>query len=159
MEVDSEHKHCTVYEKCMFKDVAADALAEEWTGYVSWSCDENGKQRFPRKQDILTRATVLLLLSKGHSCCRPGRTRERKHESIHGYIVGCCTILWSHSDTSKTENKTYLKSKGGANCYLTRISHGGFQGLGTYRETQEVGERGLERFVGPFGSRKERGGH
>ncbi|EGW01738.1 40S ribosomal protein S6 [Cricetulus griseus] len=34
MEVDNEYKHCTFYDKCMAKDVAADALAEEWTGYV-----------------------------------------------------------------------------------------------------------------------------
>lgn len=41
MEVDNEYKHCTFYDKCMAKDVAADALAEEWTGYVVWICDEN----------------------------------------------------------------------------------------------------------------------
>ncbi|OBS83351.1 hypothetical protein A6R68_22657, partial [Neotoma lepida] len=53
MEVDREHKHCAFYEKCMAKEVAADALG-----------DENDKQGFLMRQDILTYASVLLLLSK-----------------------------------------------------------------------------------------------
>lgn len=34
MEVDKDHKHCALYKMCMAKDVAADALGEEWRGYV-----------------------------------------------------------------------------------------------------------------------------
>lgn len=32
MEVDSDHEHCTFYEKYLATDVAADALGENWRG-------------------------------------------------------------------------------------------------------------------------------
>ena len=39
------------------------------------------------KQGILSHGRVCLLLSKGHSCYRSGRTGERKHKSVCGSIV------------------------------------------------------------------------
>uniref|UniRef100_A0A8C9DZ50 Small ribosomal subunit protein eS6 n=1 Tax=Phocoena sinus TaxID=42100 RepID=A0A8C9DZ50_PHOSS len=51
----------------MATEVAADALGEEWKGYVV--------------------RIICLLLSKGHSCYRPRRTGERKHTSVWGCIV------------------------------------------------------------------------
>ncbi|KAB0366071.1 hypothetical protein FD754_010227 [Muntiacus muntjak] len=51
----------------MATEVAADALGEEWKGYVVRISGGNDKQGFPRKQGVLTHGRVRLLLSKGHS--------------------------------------------------------------------------------------------
>uniref|UniRef100_A0A2K6T2Y0 Small ribosomal subunit protein eS6 n=1 Tax=Saimiri boliviensis boliviensis TaxID=39432 RepID=A0A2K6T2Y0_SAIBB len=81
IEVDDERKLCTFYEKRMVTEVAADALGEEWKGYVVRISGGNDKQGFPMKQGVLTHGRVRLLLSKGHSCYRPRRTGERKRKS------------------------------------------------------------------------------
>ncbi|XP_032506770.1 40S ribosomal protein S6-like [Phocoena sinus] len=87
IEVDNERKLRTFYEKRMATEVAADALGEEWKGYVVPISGGNDKQGFPMKQGVLTHGRVRLLLSKGHSCCRPRRTGERKRKSVRGCIV------------------------------------------------------------------------
>ena len=71
----------------MATEVAADALGEEWKGYVVRISGGNDKQGFPVKQGVLTHGRVHLLLSKGHSCYRPRRTGERKRKSVRGCIV------------------------------------------------------------------------
>uniref|UniRef100_A0A2K6KFD3 40S ribosomal protein S6 n=1 Tax=Rhinopithecus bieti TaxID=61621 RepID=A0A2K6KFD3_RHIBE len=73
IEVDDESKLRTFYEKRMATEVAADALGEEWKGYVVRISGGNDKQDFPMKQ--------------GHSCYRPRRTGERKRKSVRGCIV------------------------------------------------------------------------
>ncbi|XP_073741643.1 small ribosomal subunit protein eS6-like [Callorhinus ursinus] len=87
IEVDDERKLCTFYEKRMATEVAADALGEEWKGYVVRISGGSDKQGFPMKQGVLTHGRVRPLLSKGHSCYRPRRTGERKHKSVRGCIV------------------------------------------------------------------------
>ena len=87
IEVDDERKLRTFYEKRMATEVAADALGEEWKGYVVRISGGNDKQGFPMKQGVLTHGRVRLLLSKGHSCYRPRRTGERKRKSVRGCIV------------------------------------------------------------------------
>uniref|UniRef100_A0A2K6NG18 40S ribosomal protein S6 n=1 Tax=Rhinopithecus roxellana TaxID=61622 RepID=A0A2K6NG18_RHIRO len=95
IEVDDESKLRTFYEKRMATEVAADALGEEWKGYVVRISGGNDKQGFPMKQVALnlvivknlTHGRVRLLLSKGHSCYRPRRTGERKRKSVRGCIV------------------------------------------------------------------------
>ncbi|KAF6357095.1 hypothetical protein mRhiFer1_010019 [Rhinolophus ferrumequinum] len=82
IEVDDERKLHTFYEKHMATEVAADALGEEWKGYVVRISDEKDQQAFPMKQGDLTHGHVCLLLSKGHSCYRPRRTGERNGKSI-----------------------------------------------------------------------------
>uniref|UniRef100_G3RPA0 40S ribosomal protein S6 n=1 Tax=Gorilla gorilla gorilla TaxID=9595 RepID=G3RPA0_GORGO len=72
IEVDDKRKLCTFYEKHMATEVAADALVEEWKGYV---------------RGVLIHGRVRLLMSKGHSCYRPRRTGERKSKSVRGCIV------------------------------------------------------------------------
>jgi small subunit ribosomal protein S6e len=52
LEVDDEHKLCTFCEQCMATEVA-DALGEEWRGYVVRISGGNNKQGFPMKQDVL----------------------------------------------------------------------------------------------------------
>jgi ribosomal protein S6E (S10) len=86
IEADDEHKLRTFYEK-RATEVAADALGEEWKGYVVRISGGNDKQGFPMKQGVLTHGRVRLLLSKGHSCYRPRRTGERKRKSVRGCIV------------------------------------------------------------------------
>uniref|UniRef100_A0A8C0JIM8 Small ribosomal subunit protein eS6 n=1 Tax=Canis lupus dingo TaxID=286419 RepID=A0A8C0JIM8_CANLU len=39
------------------------------------------------KRGVLTHGRVRLLLSKGHSCCRPRRTGERRRRSVRGCTV------------------------------------------------------------------------
>uniref|UniRef100_A0A452UQF1 40S ribosomal protein S6 n=1 Tax=Ursus maritimus TaxID=29073 RepID=A0A452UQF1_URSMA len=76
IEVDDERKLRTFYEKRMATEVAADALGEEWKGYVVRISGGNDKQGFPMKQGVLTHGRVRLLLSK-----------ERKCKSVRGCIV------------------------------------------------------------------------
>ncbi|OBS67702.1 hypothetical protein A6R68_03757, partial [Neotoma lepida] len=74
IQLEDEHKLCMFYEKHMATEVAADALGEEWKGYVVRISGRNDKQHFPRKQGILTHSSVVhLLLSKEHSYYRPRR--------------------------------------------------------------------------------------
>ncbi|XP_047689674.1 40S ribosomal protein S6-like [Prionailurus viverrinus] len=87
IEVDDERKLHTFFEKRMATEVAADALGEEWKGYVVRISGGNDKQGFPMKQGVLTHGRVRLLLSKGHSCYRPRRTGEKKRKSVRGCIV------------------------------------------------------------------------
>ncbi|XP_036057885.1 40S ribosomal protein S6-like [Onychomys torridus] len=87
IEVDDERKLCTFYKKCIVTEVAADALGEEWKGYMVRISGGNDKQGFPMKQGVLTHGRVPLLLSKGHSCYRPRRTGEKKHKSVRGCIM------------------------------------------------------------------------
>uniref|UniRef100_A0A2K6RY26 Small ribosomal subunit protein eS6 n=1 Tax=Rhinopithecus roxellana TaxID=61622 RepID=A0A2K6RY26_RHIRO len=61
IEVDDECKLRTFYEKRMATEVAADALGEEWKGYVWWE----RQTRFPHEAGVLTHGRVRLLLSKG----------------------------------------------------------------------------------------------
>uniref|UniRef100_A0A2K5N382 40S ribosomal protein S6 n=1 Tax=Cercocebus atys TaxID=9531 RepID=A0A2K5N382_CERAT len=63
IKVDDERKFRTFYEKLMATEVAADALGEEWKGYVVRISG------FPMKQCVLTHGCVHLLLSKGKSVC------------------------------------------------------------------------------------------
>ena len=54
IEVDDEQKLHTFYEKRMATEVAADALGEEWKGYVVRISGRNDKQGFPVMQGVLT---------------------------------------------------------------------------------------------------------
>ena len=87
IEVDNERKLRTFCEKHMATEVVADALGEEWKGYVARISGGNNKQGFPMKQGVLTHGQVHLLLSKGHSCYRPRRTGERKHKILYGVAL------------------------------------------------------------------------
>uniref|UniRef100_A0A8C0R2N2 Small ribosomal subunit protein eS6 n=1 Tax=Canis lupus dingo TaxID=286419 RepID=A0A8C0R2N2_CANLU len=60
----------------MSAEVVADALGEEWKGYVARISGGNDKQGFPMKQGVLTHGPVHLL-----------RTGERKCKSVWGCIV------------------------------------------------------------------------
>uniref|UniRef100_A0A914CXH8 40S ribosomal protein S6 n=1 Tax=Acrobeloides nanus TaxID=290746 RepID=A0A914CXH8_9BILA len=86
-EIDEERKLRIFYEKRMAQEVDADALGDEWKGYILRITGGNDKQGFPMKQGVLTNGRVRLLLSKGHSCYRPRRTGERKRKSVRGCIV------------------------------------------------------------------------
>merc|ERR1712008_22859 len=60
---------------------------DEWKGYRLRITGGNDKQGFPMKQGVLTHTRVRLLLAKGHSCYRVGRSGERKRKSVRGCIV------------------------------------------------------------------------
>ncbi|XP_044536722.1 40S ribosomal protein S6-like [Gracilinanus agilis] len=87
IKLDDERKLQTFYEKWIATEVSADALGEEWKGYVVCISGGNDKQGFPMKQGVLAHGRVCLLLHKGHSCYRPRRTGERKHKSDRVCIV------------------------------------------------------------------------
>lgn len=76
------------YDKRISQEVEADALGDEWKGYVLRISGGNDKQGFPMKQGVLLNHRVRLLLSEGHSCYRPRRDGERKRKSVRGCIVG-----------------------------------------------------------------------
>jgi len=86
-EIDDDKKLRIFYEKRMSQEVEADALGDEWKGYVLRITGGNDKQGFPMKQGVLTNGRVRLLLSKGHSCYRPRRDGERRRKSVRGCIV------------------------------------------------------------------------
>uniref|UniRef100_A0ABI7ZP34 Small ribosomal subunit protein eS6 n=1 Tax=Felis catus TaxID=9685 RepID=A0ABI7ZP34_FELCA len=58
IEVDDEHRLRTFYEKRMATEVAAEALGEEWKGYMVQISGGNDKQGFPMKQGVLTLGRV-----------------------------------------------------------------------------------------------------
>jgi small subunit ribosomal protein S6e len=72
----------------MGQEVEADALGDEWKGYVLKVTGGNDKQGFPMKQGVLLNQRTSLLLSVGHSCYRPRRSGERRRKSVRGCIVG-----------------------------------------------------------------------
>ncbi|KAJ1563494.1 40S ribosomal protein S6 [Nowakowskiella sp. JEL0078] len=72
----------------MSAEVKADALGDEFKGYVLKITGGNDKQGFPMKQGVLKQSRVRLLLGEGHSCYRQRRTGERKRKSVRGCIVG-----------------------------------------------------------------------
>ncbi|KAL8282177.1 hypothetical protein RB597_009736 [Gaeumannomyces tritici] len=72
----------------MGAEVSAEALGDEWKGYIFKITGGNDKQGFPMKQGVLLPNRVRLLLADGHSCYRARRTGERKRKSVRGCIVG-----------------------------------------------------------------------
>jgi small subunit ribosomal protein S6e len=72
----------------MSAEVEADALGDEFKGYVFKITGGNDKQGFPMKQGVLVNGRVRLLLKKGHSCFRERRDGEKKRTSVRGCIVG-----------------------------------------------------------------------
>ncbi|KAJ3199628.1 40S ribosomal protein S6, partial [Dinochytrium kinnereticum] len=88
IEIDDERRLRIFYEKRMAQEVKADALGDEFKGYVFRITGGNDKQGFPMKQGVLRPGRARLLLSKGHSCYRPRRTGERKRKTVRGCIVG-----------------------------------------------------------------------
>ncbi|CAH7686393.1 40S ribosomal protein S6 [Phakopsora pachyrhizi] len=87
IEIDDERRVRIFYDKRMGQDVEADALGDEFKGYVLRVAGGNDKQGFPMKQGVLTPKRVRLLLSDGHSCFRARRDGERKRKSVRGCIV------------------------------------------------------------------------
>ncbi|KLU81640.1 40S ribosomal protein S6-B [Magnaporthiopsis poae ATCC 64411] len=88
IEVEDERKLRIFMEKRMGQEVSAEALGDEWKGYIFKITGGNDKQGFPMKQGVLMPNRVRLLLSDGHSCYRARRTGERKRKSVRGCIVG-----------------------------------------------------------------------
>ena len=75
------------YDKRISQEVPADAIGDEWKGYVFRITGGNDKQGFPMKQGVLLPYRVRLLLGDGHSCYRERRSGERKRKSVRGCIV------------------------------------------------------------------------
>eukprot|EP01066_Platyproteum_vivax_P016118 Platyproteum_vivax@DN7023_c0_g1_i2.p1 len=88
IEVDDDRKILPFIDRRMGQDVSADALGDEFKGYVFRITGGNDKQGFPMKQGVLLNHRVRLLLDKNHNCYRPRRKGERKRKSIRGCIVG-----------------------------------------------------------------------
>merc|ERR1712157_261904 len=104
-EIDDEQKLKHFYEKRMAQEVTADHLGDEWAGYVLRITGGNDKQGFPMKQGILNHGRVRLLLSKGHSCYKPGRQGERKRKSVRGCIVNHALSILNLAIVKKGEGE------------------------------------------------------
>lgn len=59
-EITDEHKLRMFYEKRMGAEVEADALGDEWKGYVVRISGGNDKQGFPMKQGVLTNGKIFV---------------------------------------------------------------------------------------------------
>jgi len=88
IDLDDEKRYRAFYDKKIAQEVPADAVGDEWKGYVFRITGGNDKQGFPMKQGVLVPYRVRLLLSDGHSCYRIRRTGERRRKSVRGCIVG-----------------------------------------------------------------------
>jgi ribosomal protein S6E (S10) len=82
-------------EKRLAAEVEADALGDEFKGYVLKIMGGQDKQGFPMKQGVLTKDRVRLMLSKGEQCCRGYGMRkgERYRKSVRGCIIGHHTAV------------------------------------------------------------------
>lgn len=88
IDVDDEKKYRIFYDKRISQEVEADALGDQFKGYVLKIMGGNDKQGFPMKQGVLTNSRVRLLMGDNTSCYRPRRSGERKRKSVRGCIVG-----------------------------------------------------------------------
>lgn len=88
IEVTDERKLRIFYEKRISEEVAADALGDEFKGYILKITGGNDKQGFPMMQGVLLNHRTRLLFTKGHKCFRERRAGERKRKSVRGCIVG-----------------------------------------------------------------------
>jgi len=87
VEIDDERKLRIFYDKRIGQEVDADALGDEWKGYLLRVTGGNDKQGFPMLQGVLSTNRVRLLLAKGSKCFRPRREGQRKRKSVRGCIV------------------------------------------------------------------------
>ena len=88
IEIDDERTLRGFYEKRMGAEITADALGDEFKGYVMRIAGGNDKQGFAMKQGILSNGRVRLLMGAGSSLYRCRRTGERHRRSARGCIVG-----------------------------------------------------------------------
>jgi len=105
IEIDDEKKLRIFFDKRMSSEVEADALGDEFKGYVFKITGGNDKQGFPMKQGVLVNGRVRLLLKKGHSCFRERRDGEKKRKSVRGCIVGPDMAVLSLVITKKGEGE------------------------------------------------------
>jgi len=87
VEIDDDRKLRIFYDKRIGQEVDADALGDEWKGYLLRVTGGNDKQGFPMLQGVLSTNRVRLLLAKGSKCFRPRREGQRKRKSVRGCIV------------------------------------------------------------------------
>jgi len=88
ISIDDEKKLSIFYGRRMGQEVEADALGDEFKGYVFKITGGNDKDGFSMKQGVLVQGRVRLLMKAGHKCYRPRRAGERKRKSVRGCIVG-----------------------------------------------------------------------
>lgn len=88
LEIDDDKKFSIFFDKRMGQDVEADALGENFKGYVFKISGGNDKDGFPMMQGVVVKKRIRLMLSKAHKCYRPRRNGERKRKSVRGCIVG-----------------------------------------------------------------------
>ena len=85
-EVDNEWKLHSFYKKNMNTEVAADALAEEWKGYVVQISDGNDKQGFPLKHGLLTHGRAAHRWVRGIPVTDQGGL-ERESANLYGVAL------------------------------------------------------------------------
>jgi len=89
IELDDEKKSRLFIDRRISEEVPADALGDDWKGYIIKITGGNDKQGFAMKQGVLINHRTTLLLdgtSSGfHPWKRPG---HRKRKSVRGCIIG-----------------------------------------------------------------------
>lgn len=87
MEVDDEKKYRIFFEKRISEEVNADALGDQYKGYILKITGGLDKQGFAMRQGVLTSNRVRLLLNgkTGHYVNR--RVGDRRRKSVRGCIV------------------------------------------------------------------------
>ena len=97
--VDNTNSWRHFLEKRMGQEVEADALGEEFKGYVFKITGGYDSDGFAMKQGIFSNGRVRLLLKPGSKGYRAKRKGERKRKSVRGCIVGpdikmlSCTVV------------------------------------------------------------------
>jgi len=105
IEVDDDKKLRIFFEKRMGEEVPADALGEQFKGYVFKITGGMDKEGFAMKQGILKQGRVRILLDgPGPFFHRPKRVGSRKKKSVRGCIVGADMSTINVVITKKGDN-------------------------------------------------------
>ncbi|ETO14316.1 40S ribosomal protein S6 [Reticulomyxa filosa] len=89
IEIEDENKLRVFMERRMAEEVPADALGDEFKGYVFKITGGNDKDGFPMRQGVLVNRRVRLLLRRGmmHALLLSKKKGEPKRKAVRGCIV------------------------------------------------------------------------
>jgi len=89
IELDDDKKSRLFFDRRVAEEVPADAIGDEWKGYVLKITGGNDKQGFAMKQGVLLNHRTRLLLDGTTSGFHPWkREGHRKRKSVRGCIIG-----------------------------------------------------------------------
>eukprot|EP01092_Planopodium_desertum_P015423 TRINITY_DN81669_c0_g1_i2.p2 TRINITY_DN81669_c0_g1~~TRINITY_DN81669_c0_g1_i2.p2 ORF type:complete len:241 (-),score=60.75 TRINITY_DN81669_c0_g1_i2:68-790(-) len=86
--IEDEKKTRIFHDQKISSEVSADALGDQYKGYIFKIKGGSDKEGFPMKQGVLKNGRVKLLLDAGSVGNHPPRAGTRQKKSVRGCIVG-----------------------------------------------------------------------